>query len=116
MAGGFQEGDIAAGLADGGRILGIFVVERSFAGGPQYIAYLRTSWKRGFRGLRTYRDRSDRVYRDPDQLVRLVRDEFGYRGPINLFVAGAPELQRFRALMPQDGPEPVSSPSHPPKF
>ena len=102
MAGGVQEGDITSGIADGGRILGIFVVERSLPGGPGYIAYLRTSWKRGFHGLRTYRGKSDRVYRDLDRLVRLIRDEFGYRGPVTLLVAGAPELRRFRALLPED--------------
>ena len=115
LAGGFQEGDIASGLAAGGRILGIFVVERALSGGPGYIAYLRASWKRGFHGLRTYRDRSDRVYRDLDRLVRLIRDEFGYSGPITLLVAGAPELRRFRALLPEDGRDSVSSnsQSHP---
>jgi hypothetical protein len=102
LAGGFQEGDIVSGLADGGRILGIFVVERSVRGGTGYVAYLRTSWRRGFHGLRTYRDKSDRLYRDLDRLVRLIRDEFKYRGPITLLVEGAPELRRFRAVMPQD--------------
>ena len=111
LAGGFEEGDIASGLAAGGRILGIFVVERALSGGPGYIAYLRASWKRGFHGLRTYRNRSDRVYRDLDRLVRLIRDEFGYSGPITLLVAGAPELRRFRALLPEDGRDSVSSDS-----
>jgi hypothetical protein len=114
VAGGFQEGDIVAGLANGGRILGIFVVERSLPGGPGYIVYLRSSWRRGFHGLRTYRHRSDRIYRDLDRLVRLIRDEFGYRGPITLFVAGAPELRRFRALLPDDSADTVLSSSEVP--
>lgn len=102
LAAGLEESDIRSGLAEGGRLLGVFIVERPLRGGPGYIAYLRTSWKRGFRGLRTYRARSDRVYRDLDRLVRLIRDEFNYGGPITVSVAGAPELRRFRALLPRD--------------
>ena len=102
MAAGLEEADVRTGLAEGGRILGIFVVERMLPNGPGYVAYLRTSWKRGFHALQTYRGRSDRVYRDLDRLVRLIRDEFEYGGPITLSTAGAPELLRFRALLPWD--------------
>jgi hypothetical protein len=102
LAAGFEEADVRSGLAEGGRILGIFIVERMLPNGPGYIAYLRTSWKRGFHALQTYRGRSDRVYRDLDRLVRLIRDEFEYGGPITLSSAGAPELRRFRALLPRD--------------
>jgi hypothetical protein len=99
---GLQEGDIQAGLRQGGRILGMFVVERSLPDGAGYVAYFRTSWKRGFQVLRTYRGRSDRLYRDFDRLLRVVRDDFKYTGAITLFVAGDPDLHRFRALLPQD--------------
>ena len=109
MAGGLQEGDIALGLAEGGRILGIFVVERALPAGPGYIAYVRTSWKRGFHALRTYRDRSDRMYRDLDRLVHLIRDAFQFSGPVTLHVAGAPELRRFRTPLPRDSADPSLS-------
>jgi hypothetical protein len=98
-----QEGDIQAGLKSGGHVHGSFIVERRATDGPVYVVYLRTSWKRGFHALRTYRDRSDRVYRDLGRLLRLIRDEFQFQGPVTIFVAGDPELQRFRALLPQDG-------------
>ena len=109
MAAGLQEGDIALGLAEGGSILGVFIVERTLPGGPRHIAYVRTSWKRGFHALRTYRDRSDRMYRDLDRLVRLIRDEFRYSGPVTLYIAGAPELRRFQALLPRDSTDPPLS-------
>jgi hypothetical protein len=109
LAAGWEEGDVRSGLAEGGRIVGMFVVERALPGGPGYIAYLRTSWKRGFHAFQTYRGKSDRVYRDLDRLVRLIRVEFEYDGPIILSRAGAPELQRLRALLPEDsGPTFVS--------
>jgi hypothetical protein len=102
LAAGLREGDIQARLREGGRIQGIFVIERSAPDGPKYVAYFRTTWKRGFHALQTYRGKSDRVYRDLDRLLRLVRDEFRYTGSVTLFVAGDPDLQRFRALLPQD--------------
>jgi hypothetical protein len=113
LVGGIEEGEIASGLANGGRILGIFAVERRLPGRPGYVVYLRTTWNRGFHCLKTYRGRSDRVYRDLDRLVRLIRDEFRYGGPITLFVAGASELRRFRALLPQDGAKTALSHSGP---
>jgi hypothetical protein len=102
LAAGLREGDIQARLREGGRIQGIFVIERSAPDGAKYVAYLRTTWKRGFHALQTYRGKSDRIYRDLDRLLRLVRDEFRYTGSVTLFVAGDPDLQRFRALLPQD--------------
>ena len=42
--------------------------------------------------LRTFRDRSDRVFRSLDKLVSLLREEFHYRGEISLFVAGDGKL------------------------
>lgn len=106
---GLQEGDIQAGLKDGGQISGSFIVERKSADGPAYVVYFRTSWKRGFHALRTYRDRSDRVYRDLGRLLRLIRDEFKFQGPVTIFVAGDPELRRFRALLPQDSENPTGA-------
>jgi hypothetical protein len=113
LAGGFEEADVRSGLAGGGRIPGIFIVERMLPNGPGYIAYLRTTWKRGFHAFQTYRGRSDRVYRDLDRLVRLIRDEFEYGGPITLSIAGAPELRRFRALLPRDSGGTLAPPSVP---
>jgi hypothetical protein len=103
LAGDLRESDIQAGLREGGRLRSIFVVERSSPNGAKYVAYFRRTWKRGFHALQTYRGKSDRVYRDLDRLLRLVRDEFRYTGSIALFVAGDPDLQRFRALLQRVG-------------
>ncbi len=119
----WQEGDIKAGVQNGGGLVGVFVVCRENGRGRGFIPYIRTDWARGFRPLRTYRDRSDRVFRSLDKLVALVRDEFGYRGEISLFMAGDAALQRFRTLLPPDrdgvaataadGPEPLPEASEP---
>ena len=75
------------------------------------MAYLWTSWRRGFRPLRTWDDKYDRTYRDLDRLLTLVRIDFGYRGPIALYMEGDRELARYRALAEAPGElEPASLP------
>lgn len=98
----WQEADIKAGIRAGGSVEGVFVIARNDERGLGYIAYIRAGWARGFRPLRTFRDRSDRVFRSLDKLVNLLRDEFHYSGEISLFVAGDENLRRFRALLPAD--------------
>jgi hypothetical protein len=98
----WQEADIKAGLRDGGAVVGVFVVARAEPRGAGFAAYIRTDWARGFRPLRTFRDRSDRIFRSLDKLVGLLRDDFHYSGEITLFVAGDESLRRFRALLPAD--------------
>jgi hypothetical protein len=98
----WQEADIKAGIRAGGSVVGVFIIARTDERGPGFIAYIRAGWARGFKPLRTFRDRSDRVYRSLDKLVSLLRDEFHYSGEISLFVAGDQGLRRFRALLPAD--------------
>jgi len=102
LAAGFQEGDIKAGLANGGRILNALVVCRTTDDGFEHVPYLRASWCRGFRPLRTWADRGDRTYRDLNRLVSLVREDFGYSGYIILFKAGDAGLARYAAIAPHD--------------
>ena len=98
----WQEADIKGGVQKGGSVLGVFIICRKDERGSGFIPYIRANWARGFRPLRTYRDRSDRVFRSLDKLVALVRDEFRYSGEISLFVAGDAGLQRYRTLLPTD--------------
>lgn len=98
----FQEGEIKTGVRSGGHVVGVFVIARSEVRGEGFIAYIRADWARGFRALRTSRDKGDRVYRDLTRLVALIRTEFAYPGEISLFTAGDPALRRFRLLLPTD--------------
>lgn len=98
----WQEADIKGGVQKGGSVLGVFIICRKDDRGSGFIPYIRASWARGFRPLRTYRDRSDRVFRSLDKLVGLIREEFRYSGEISLFVAGDAGLQRYRTLLPTD--------------
>lgn len=98
----FQEGDIKAGVRDGGHVRSVFIIARPAERGSGYIPYIRVDWTRGFRPLRTFRDKGDRVYRDLNRLVGLLRVEFAYLGEISLFISGDPELRRFRTLLPTD--------------
>ena len=105
MAIGVQEGDIRQHLAQGGYLRSVFVVSKTAAGNVVHVAYIWASWRRGFLPLRTWNDRSERTYRDFDRLLTLVRDDFGYRGPIALYLEGDRELARYRALV-ENEPEP----------
>ena len=80
----------------------VFVICRAGSRGKRWMAYLRTSWTRGFLPLQTYRGRSDRAFRSLDRLVSFLREDFRYEGEISLFMPGDPGLQRFRILLPTD--------------
>ena len=108
MAIGVQEGDIRQHLAQGGYLRSVLVVSKNVAGGVEHLAYIWASWRRGFRPLRTWDDKFDRTYRDLDRLLTLVRGDFGYRGPIALYLEGDRELARYRALAEApEAPEPT---------
>ena len=68
----------------------------------EYLPYFRTSWSPTFRPMRTSRSKVDRSYRDPRLLYELIR-EFGYSGPIIMFLARSPELGRFAADLLAEG-------------
>jgi hypothetical protein len=98
----YESADIKAGLARGGKILGIFIVSRRTAEGVGHVAYFRTDFARGFLPLKAFRGKSERVYKSVDSLLGLIRDDFGYTGEISLFFAGDEALRRFRALLPAE--------------
>jgi hypothetical protein len=100
-----QEGDIRQSLQEGGYIRNAFVIEREAEGACEYVLYLRPSWRRGFLPLRTWQDKSDRKWRDLDRALHLLRRDFGYRGVIPIYLAGDPELARYRALGNRDSPK-----------
>lgn len=98
---GLQEAEIREGLREGGHLKGFVIVERTDTEIPEYVAYIRTSWTRGYRILRTWRDKEDRAYRMLDRLYQHAR-EFGYMSPITVYRMGCPDLLRFRGLLARD--------------
>jgi hypothetical protein len=96
----YESADIKSGLAEGGKILGVFIVSRATLAGFAHVAYIRTDFARGFLPFTSYRDRRERIYKSLDSLVGLLRGEFGYSGEITLFLAGDKGLRRFRMLLP----------------
>ena len=124
MSDGFEEADIRAGLREGGSILSAFIVGRSAGAWNdiEYVAYLRTNWRRGYHILQIRRKRGDKIYMSSG-LGRLdwrLRQEFGFKEPLILYEAGSDALQRFAGLRPRDrgrpqddGP-PRAAPPRPP--
>ncbi|KAA0577905.1 hypothetical protein FZ983_20210 [Azospirillum sp. B21] len=98
MATGLQEGEIRQALQEGGRIRNVLVVTKGIGRAVEHLAYLRASWRRDFLPLRTWNDRGDRTYRDLDRLLTLIRVEFGFAGCIPVYIAGDPELARYKTL------------------
>jgi len=105
-----REGDVKAGLRQGGHIRDAFVVGRCVGGSAvEYMVFLRASWRRAFLPLRTWDALSFRSYRDLDRLVQLIRKDFGFQGVINLYVQGDPQLQRYRSAGTLDTGTPQKS-------
>lgn len=77
-------------LAAGGFIKGA-VIESSITNetaGRLNLLYLSCSWgTRGYRIFRVFRGGRPRFFRDLDRLICMIRDEFGYSGPITLRTA-----------------------------
>lgn len=99
-----QEAEIREQLRQGGHIRSLLVVERPALEGerPDYVVYMRPSWTRGYRILRTWRNKSDRTFRDFDRLLHTVRD-LGYAGPVTVYRFDCPDLARFRGVLFRDG-------------
>lgn len=94
MGQGLPEYEIWSRLGEGGRIRSVFVVEILVQDHTEFLPYFRTSWSPEFRPMRTSRSKIDRSYRDPLRLFQLIR-EFGFAGPIVMFLAGSDDLGRF---------------------
>ncbi|PWC40947.1 hypothetical protein [Azospirillum sp. TSO35-2] len=106
MASGLQEGEIRQALLEGGHIRNVLIVSKGVGRAVEHLAYLRPSWRRDFLPLRTWNDRTDRTYRDLDRLLTLIRADFGFRGCVPVYIAGDPDLARYKALA-QELPGPV---------
>lgn len=92
--------EVAEQLAAGGVVKGI-IIEASQAAGSDsslYLLYMACSWgNRGYRIFRVFRGGRPRFFRDLDRLVRLVRDEFDYHGPITLRTSNRDRAPSTRA-------------------
>ena len=114
----YDEADIRAGLRDGGKVLQAFIIMRPSnpGGGPldaEYVGYLRTDWRRGYRILQVARHKYDKVYLGSGlgRLVWLLRKEFNYDGPLVLYNAGCEQVRRFAGLRPIDSGQPPAEES-----
>lgn len=101
---GLEECEIRSFLADRGSITKVFVTAEPAAGGPLYRIYIWSSWSRHFRPLRSWGDRSDRVYRDLGRAVVRMRD-LGYRGAVTFYEADDPVLSRYHGLVASERPK-----------
>ncbi len=115
----FEEADLRAGIKDGGRVLGAFIVARA---DDEFVIYLRCDWVRGrgFRIIRTWRGASgDRSFRNLQSAWCFIR-KFGFLGRVTVYPVGDLDLRQFVGVMPGDlaaiaapagsGGEPVPSP------
>ncbi len=99
---GLQEGDIKAGLAEGGRVLNAIIVCRWDGEECEHLPYFHASWGRGLRPLRTMGDRADRTYRDLNRLLALIRQDFDYPGYVAHYFAGDAQLAPYKGLVEID--------------
>ncbi|MFC7556389.1 hypothetical protein ACFQU7_35420 [Pseudoroseomonas wenyumeiae] len=107
MRGLLQEADIRAGLEAGGRIENVVIVaRRDEADGTEHVPYLLPSWRRSYVAIGLFRGAGVRAYRDLTRLVRFVRDDLGFHGPISLHEEDCPKLGKLRSFL--DGAAPGS--------
>ena len=109
-----QEADIRAGLQAGGRIESVIIVaRRDEADGIEHVPYLLPSWRRGYVAIGLFRGSGVRAYRDLTRLVRFMRDELGFHGPISLHEETCPKLAKLRSFIDgavSGGPVPPDNP------
>ena len=90
----FEEADLRAGLKDGGKLLGAFIIARAE---DEFVVYIRANWKRGrgFRIIRTWRGTSgDRTFKNLQSAWLFIR-KFGFLGQVMVFPLGDPDLKQF---------------------
>ncbi|TPG52485.1 hypothetical protein EAH89_18135 [Roseomonas nepalensis] len=114
MQGLLQEADIRAGLTAGGRIESVVIVaRRDEAAGVEHVPYLLPSWRRGYVAIGLFRGAGVRAYRDLTRLVRFVRNDLGYRGPVTLHEQDCPKLSKLRSVVAGAAPSSAALPSLP---
>ena len=100
MRGLLQEAEIRAGLEAGGRIENVVIVaRRDEAAGVEHVPYLLPSWRRGYVAIGLFRGSGVRAYRDLDRLVRLLRDDLRFQGPISLHEENCTKLGKLRSFL-----------------
>ena len=116
----YEEADIRKGMREGGKLLQAFIVMRPTkpddgAVDAEYVCYIRTNWRRGYRILQVARHKYDKVYMGSGlgRLVWLLRKEFDYGGPLTLYNAGCEQVRRFTGLRPIDSGQPPAEESGP---
>lgn len=100
----FELADIKAGLRDGGKILGVFIVARPDSDeGPVFVVYFRTDWtqSRTFRILSRFRTEGVRTYKNLGSLYKTIRS-IGYDGRITIYPSGDNALHTFVGVLPED--------------
>jgi hypothetical protein len=108
LRGVLQEAEIRAGLEAGGRIENVVIIaRRDEAQGVEHVPYLLPSWRRGYVAIGLFRGAGVRAYRDLTRLVRFLREDFGFHGPISLHEETCPKLAKLRSLF--DGSAPARS-------
>lgn len=102
MGEGIQEAELRIGFREGGHLRGFLVVVRSSGEATEYAVYVNPSWSRGYRILRTWRDKADRTFRSLDSLFHLPT-VLGWNAPVTIYPGGSSELRRFRGVQIRDG-------------
>lgn len=122
MPEGYDEADIRKGMREGGKVLQAFIVMRpsnteGTAVDAEYVGYVRTDWRRGYRILQVFRHKYDKIYMGSGlgRLVWLLRKEFNYNGPLVLYNAGCEHLQRYAGLQRIDSGRAAEEESGPPR-
>ena len=71
--GEISEGELRAGLRDGGRITSVLVVARTEDGALEFTPYFLLSWRRGYYRIARWRG-GERRYREFQRLLGMLRD------------------------------------------
>lgn len=99
---GIREADLRKELRSGGQIQSVLVVARVVDAEPEFVAYLRVSWKLGYQILRVWRGAEERRFRTADAALQLAWRS-GFTKAVVVYRVGDPELNRFRGILAIDG-------------
>jgi hypothetical protein len=106
--GEISEGELRAGLRDGGRITGVLVVARTVDEAIEFTPYFLLSWRRGYFHIARWRG-GERRYREFHRLLAMLR-EHGWADCVPVYDAADPKLLRIRAVARAMGLPPLPRP------
>ena len=96
---GITHAEIVRAIADGGYIRGVMLeAQDPSVRAAQYAVYVLGTWQPGYAVFHVAHPARPRLFRDLDRLVEMLRFEFGYRGHINLRLAGEQVAQKSARL------------------